>query len=115
MIDERSWITICAEMYGQIDRKPMEHWPSAPPVNVSNHPNSVESDCRMSFTISWSTVQFTPGVGICATRRHTNTSPSVTNIFFLSSGIRNALEKPFIIAIAFFLLFALLLKCHLNV
>ena len=39
----------------------------------------------------------TPGVGICDTRRHTNTSPSVIRIFLRSSGMRNTFEKPFVI------------------
>ena len=40
MTDESSWMTICAEMYGQIERKPIAHCPSAPPVKTSSQSNS---------------------------------------------------------------------------
>ena len=103
MTDDKSWMTICAEMYGQMERKPIAHWPSAPPVKTSNQSKSPPWELSLKLEmISLSTVQSTPGVGIWDTKRHTNTSPSVINIFLRSSGMRNAFEKPFAIDMLLF-------------
>ena len=102
--DESSWITICAEMYGQIERKPIAHCPSAPPVNTSNQSKIPPPPLvvRMPSIVRCSVCQSTPGVGICETRRQTATRPKVMSIFLRSSGILNAFEKPFHIAISRF-------------
>src|SRR5574344_2857 len=74
----------------------MAHCPSAPPVNVSSQLKmSVwADDLRLA-----SPTRSTPGSGIWAMRRLTNTNPSVIKIFLRSSGMRNTFENPFIIDI----------------
>src|SRR5208337_31003 len=84
-------------MYGMMPRAKIVSRRKLPPLNRSKIPSTDPADCLKR---SSSTVVLMPGVGMCAPRRYTASSPSVKNSRFRRSSMRkrfaNAFKKRFI-------------------
>src|SRR5208337_281345 len=84
-------------MYGMMPRAKIVSRRKLPPLNRSKIPSTDPADCLKS---SSNTLVLMPGVGMCAPRRYTASSPSVKNSRFRRSSMRkrfaNAFKKRFI-------------------